>query len=102
MRGRLLFVAIAAGAAGCTAVTPPGVTPGTCLEIEYVNHAWVPTWRGVMIDATGAVQGWDLGGQRWEAADETYVSAAALREKWQHATTLEGDVSPATFEGCAP
>jgi hypothetical protein len=46
--------------AACQSVNEPLDRGGTVLfEIEYVNYAWVPTWKGYYIDSGGSVFSYD-------------------------------------------
>ena len=98
MRARLIFPLTAALAAGaCATTTGPDAAPGTYLEIEYVNFAWVPTWQGLVIDSTGTVHRFDLEGARWSADGDAYVSAEALADKWQRNRTVHDGIGSGTF-----
>jgi hypothetical protein len=89
----VLFLFLA-GCASATAVTPGGTT---VFEVEYVNFAWVATWRGFAIDSTGAIRSYDLKGQPWRPGNDDFPTRAELAAK--HATDSQphGDVDPATL-----
>lgn len=90
----LLLVALA----GCSGITTPGRSGTTVFEVEYVNFAWVPTWRGFAIDTTGAVHRYDLNGRPWNPKQLDYPSREELATKYASNTQPAGNVDPAQFE----
>jgi len=84
--------------ASCTSVTSPGAPGGTIFEVEYVNFAWVPTWKGFAIDSTGAIHGYDLKGKPWEPGNPDYVTRAELAAKYSSDPQPAGSVDRATFQ----
>ena len=53
-------IALILFAAACGSINEPVARGGTVLfEIEYVNYAWVPTWKGYYIDSGGSVFSYD-------------------------------------------
>jgi len=82
---------------GCASTTAPGPTGGTIFEVEYVNFAWVPTWKGFAIDSTGAIHSYDLEGKPWEPQDPDYVTRAELASKYTANPRPAGVVDPAKF-----
>lgn len=57
---KLATIVLLLAAAGCRSISDPIDRNGTALfEIEYVNYAWVPTWKGFYIDSGGSVYSYD-------------------------------------------
>src|SRR5687768_11128942 len=56
---------------------------GTVLfEIEYVNYAWVPTWKGYYVDSGGSVFSYDRSADRTSfPTDKTEYTHEELIEK---------------------
>jgi hypothetical protein len=73
---------IAIGGAGCSISTEPHVLSATVLEVQYANFAWTPTYRGFVIDSTGAIYSYDLGGKQWTVADPDHPTTAELAAKY--------------------
>lgn len=82
---------------GCAGTTGPADPTGTFFEVEYVNFAWVPTWRGIFMDSTGAIYRYDLDGSVADGAEDEYVPGAALHAKWQRKRESAGQIGPGTF-----
>jgi len=72
------------------------VQAGSVIELEYVNYAWVPTYKGFTIDATGNLFSWDRSGEQWKPADEEHPTADELSSKYSKKTAVRtigaGDV----------
>jgi len=83
--------------AGCAGITTPAPNGSTVFEVEYVNFAWVPTWRGFAIDSTGAVHSYDLKGIPWQPRDADYPTRAELAAKYAASTQPDSSIEPATF-----
>jgi hypothetical protein len=97
MLGLLVLLPLTA----CASTTAPSAGPGTFLEIEFVNFAWVPTWTGVVIDSAGAAYAFDLEGAPWQHAEAEYVTRAALLEKWQQRRAPREPVGSSTLAALA-
>lgn len=88
--------------AACSSATSPvdttstEVQAGSVVEYEYVNYAWVATYKGFTIDAKGNLFSWDRNGEQWKPADEEHPTAAELDAKYSKKTAIrtmgEGDV----------
>jgi hypothetical protein len=63
---RSSVLAIALLLPACDLGTEPEITDRApvLFEIEYVNYAFVPTWRGFYIDATGTLFSYDRSSER--------------------------------------
>lgn len=83
---------------GCSTITGPAANGATVFEVEYVNFAWVPTWRGFVIDSTGAIHSYDLKGKRWEPSNVDYPKRTELTAKYAADSKPAGNVDPATFQ----
>ena len=94
----MLAIFLLLPAAACTSITAPGANGTTLFEIEYVNYAWVPTWRGFVIDSTGAIHSYDLKGKPWEPGNADYPTRAELGAKYTTNSKPAGDVDLATFQ----
>ncbi len=71
------------------------ITQPVLFEYEYVNHAWVYTHFGWMIDDQGKVVGYNLP-KAWTSMDhEGYISKDDLLQNYQQSdtvyTTVDGD-----------
>jgi hypothetical protein len=66
---------------------PTGETGPVLLEIEYVNYAWVPTFLGFFVDASGDVYSYDRNGAQWQNDDDE-ITHAELQEKFAPNRTL--------------
>ena len=52
------------------------------LEIEYVNYAWVPTFKGFYLDAQGDVYSYDREGAQWPDRDSRVLTEPQLMDKF--------------------
>ncbi|MEO5510071.1 MAG: hypothetical protein ABIV28_06030 [Longimicrobiales bacterium] len=77
-----LMVVVLPVVSGCATVTEPVEAQHAILEIEYANFAWVPTWKGFVIDSTGAIYSYDLGGKQWTVKDPNHPTTAELQAKY--------------------
>ncbi len=72
------------------------VQAGSVIELQYVNYAWVPTYKGFTIDASGNLFSWDRSGEQWKPADEDHPTADELSSKYSNKTAIRtmgsGDV----------
>ena len=84
--------------AGCAGITTPIITSSTVFEVEYVNFAWVPTWRGFAIDSTGTISRYDLRGQPWQPKDEELPTRAELAAKHHTNAVPVGSVGDAELQ----
>lgn len=70
------------GTACSNSSTEPQLSSATVLEVQYTNFAWVPTYRGFVIDSTGAIYSYDLAGKQWTVADPEHPTNAELAAKY--------------------
>lgn len=99
MKQRLLLAGVALlGLAGCTSISAPVDAEGTLFEVEYVNFAWVPTSTGFVIEPSGRIHSFDLGGRPWTTADDEWVSGPELEAKWATNSEEKGTVSSSVVE----
>ncbi len=84
----LATVATVATAACATGTTEPPLTSSAVLEVQYVNFAWFPTWKGFVIDSAGGVYSFDLAGKQWAVADPEHPTRAELAAKYASGRTL--------------
>ena len=52
------------------------------LEIEYVNYAWVPTFKGFFLDAQGDIYSYDREGAQWPDRDSQVLTEKQLLDKF--------------------
>ena len=90
--GKVMLLA-AAALAGCNETTgPEELGSRVLLEIEYINYAWTPTYKGFYLDASGNVYSYDREGAPWEHGERSTVTAEQLQEKFSLKRTLVGNV----------
>ena len=78
-----LVMAVAASVSACSEPAAIDVeADSVLLEIEYVNFAWVPTWKGFYVDGSGNVFSYDRDGEPWQHAQARSVTKAQLEEKF--------------------
>jgi hypothetical protein len=58
------------------------------LEIEYINFAWVPTYFGFYVDATGDVYSYNREGTPWQHDEDRTITEEDLMEKFSLKRTL--------------
>ena len=80
---KLLLIGILA-LAGCQTINEPIARDGTVLfEIEMVNYAWVPTWKGYYIDSGGAIYSYDRSAEKPNSlGDKTEFTHDELMQKF--------------------
>jgi hypothetical protein len=90
MKMKLGYAALAAVAlAACNEATAPDADTGSVLlEIEYINYAWVPTYFGFYVDATGDVYSYDRQGTPWQHGEDRTITEEQLIEKLSLKRTL--------------
>ena len=81
---KLLLIGILA-LAGCQTINEPIARDGTVLfEIEMVNYAWVPTWKGYYIDSGGAIYSYDRSAEKPNSlGDKTEFTHGELMQKFE-------------------
>jgi hypothetical protein len=87
MKYALMIGAVALGACDET-TAPDGETGPVLLEIEYVNYAWVPTWFGFFVDASGDVYSYNREGTPWAHGEDRVITEEELNEKFSLRRTL--------------
>jgi hypothetical protein len=87
LRYALLLGAIALPACEDT-TAPHGATGEVLLEIEYVNYAWVPTYFGFFVDASGDVYSYNREGTPWPHGEDRVITEEDLNEKFSLKRTL--------------
>jgi hypothetical protein len=71
----------------------PDITQPVVFEYEYINHAWIYTHIGWMIDEEGKIHGFNLP-DKWNIPDETnHLTKADLIENLSQSDTLFGNVN---------
>jgi hypothetical protein len=56
-------------ATGCSQITENSDTGAVLLEVELVNYAWVPTFKGFVVEADGKIHSYDRKGATWTEQD---------------------------------
>ena len=80
----LIYVLLLLPLGGCATITSPVETEGTVFEVEYVNFAWVPTWRGFTIDSTGTIRSYDRKGKAWQPQNADNPTSSELVAKYDN------------------
>ena len=93
----VVWLLLALPLAGCASITAPAANGTTVFEVEYVNYAWVPTWRGFVIDSTGTINSYDRKGKAWQPGNADYPTRAELVGKYAVNSKPAGSVEVATF-----
>ena len=58
------------------------------LEIEYINYAWTPTYKGFFIDGAGDIYSYDREGAQWAHQEARSVTDAQLMSKYLNRTLV--------------
>ena len=61
---------------------------GSFIEVQHVNYAWGPVYKGYVINGIGEVFSWDRAGKPWTAEDANSPTAAELNGKYENKTPV--------------
>ena len=87
---RTALLLIAATLLGCSndPTAPPVDPTRVLLEIEYINYAWTPTYKGFFIDGSGDIYSYDREGAQWAHENASSVTEAQLMSKYLKRTLV--------------
>jgi len=72
----------------CKDETPTDISQPVLFEYEFINHAWVYTHMGWLIDAEGNVLGYNLPGNWNEVDAEGYIGKSEVIENLSQTDTM--------------
>jgi hypothetical protein len=92
----LALLALAGATAGCQErITEPiPEEERVVFEIEYINHAWTPTYFGYVIYGSGEIFRYDRSGIDWAFQDSASYTLDMIEDKFQPVKTQVGMRDP--------
>ena len=88
MKTKMFFAVLALSATSCMDPVEPFGGAQAVLEIEYINYAWTPTYRGFVVDVFGNVYSYDRQGRAWEHQDRATLTQEQLESKFTGKTLV--------------